>query len=100
MPEQRTRPCQMTAIITKAECMFQSAREGSYAILSLSVGNPRRRDHDRARTIAIPDLRGTWTGKGKSIVFGTHAHHPGSQTAADPPRHSARRRGGVAAHGA
>jgi hypothetical protein len=35
---------------------------------------------------AIPDLRGTWTGKGKSIVFGTHAHHPGSQTAADPPR--------------
>ena len=26
---------------------------------------------------AIPDLKGTWTGKGKSIVFGTHAHHPG-----------------------
>jgi hypothetical protein len=35
---------------------------------------------------AIPDLKGTWSGKGKSIVFGTHAHHPGSQTAADPPR--------------
>lgn len=35
---------------------------------------------------AIPDLKGTWTGKGKSIVFGTHPHHPGSQTAADPPR--------------
>jgi hypothetical protein len=35
---------------------------------------------------AIPDLKGTWTGKGKSIVFGTHAHHPGSQTTADPPR--------------
>ena len=35
---------------------------------------------------AIPDLRGTWSGKGKSIVFGSHAHHPGSQTAADPPR--------------
>ena len=35
---------------------------------------------------AIPDLRGTWTGKGKSIVFGTHPHHPGSQTASDPPR--------------
>jgi hypothetical protein len=35
---------------------------------------------------AIPDLRGTWTGKGKSIVFGTHPHHPGGQTAADPPR--------------
>jgi hypothetical protein len=34
----------------------------------------------------VPDLRGTWTGKGKSIVFGTHAHHPGSQTTADAPR--------------
>ena len=35
---------------------------------------------------AIPDLKGTWTGKGKSIVFGTHPHHPGTQTATDPPR--------------
>jgi hypothetical protein len=35
---------------------------------------------------AIPDLKGTWTGKGKSIVFGTHAHHPGTQTTNDPPR--------------
>ena len=35
---------------------------------------------------AIPDLKGTWTGKGKSIVFGNHPHHPGSQTPSDPPR--------------
>ena len=35
---------------------------------------------------AIPDLKGTWTGKGKSIVFGNHPHHPGAQTSADPPR--------------
>jgi len=35
---------------------------------------------------AVPDLKGTWSGKGKSIVFGSHPHHPGSQTAADPPR--------------
>jgi hypothetical protein len=35
---------------------------------------------------AIPDLKGTWSGKGKSIVFGSHAHHPGTQTIADPPR--------------
>ena len=34
----------------------------------------------------IPDLKGTWTGKGKSIVWGTHDHHPGTQTTADPPR--------------
>ena len=39
---------------------------------------------------AIPDLRGTWTGKGKAIVFGVNAHHPGKKTAgkkaADQPR--------------
>src|SRR5262249_50078860 len=35
---------------------------------------------------AIPDLEGTWSGKGKSIVFGSHEHHPGSQTTADAPR--------------
>ena len=35
---------------------------------------------------AIPDLKGTWTGKGKSIVFGNHPHHPGAQTTRDPPR--------------
>jgi hypothetical protein len=35
---------------------------------------------------AIPDLKGTWSGKGMSIVFGSHAHHPGSQTPNDPPR--------------
>ena len=35
---------------------------------------------------AIPDLKGTWSGKGKSIVFGTNPHHPGSQTKTDPPR--------------
>jgi hypothetical protein len=28
----------------------------------------------------------TWTGKGKSIVFGNNPHHPGAQTYADPPR--------------
>ena len=35
---------------------------------------------------AIPNLKGTWSGKGKSIVFGSNPHHPGSQTTADPPR--------------
>src|SRR6266478_8116741 len=35
---------------------------------------------------AIPDLKGTWSGKGKSIVFGNNPHHPGPQTAADAPR--------------
>ena len=35
---------------------------------------------------AIPDLRGTWTGKGKSIVWGSHVYHPGTQTTNDPPR--------------
>ena len=35
---------------------------------------------------AVPDLKGTWSGKGKSIVFGANPHHPGSQTTMDPPR--------------
>jgi hypothetical protein len=35
---------------------------------------------------AIPDLKGTWTGKGKSIVFGNNAHHAGKQTIASAPR--------------
>ena len=34
---------------------------------------------------AVPDLKGTWSGKGKAIVFGTNLHHPGAQ-AADAPR--------------
>jgi hypothetical protein len=35
---------------------------------------------------AIPDLKGTWSGKGKSIVFGNNLHHPGTQSTTDPPR--------------
>lgn len=35
---------------------------------------------------AIPDLKGAWSGKGKSIVFGNNPHHPGPQTHADAPR--------------
>ena len=49
------------------------------ALLAIAATTARAQD-------AIPDLKGTWTGKGKSIVFGTHAHHPGGQTTADPPR--------------
>ena len=35
---------------------------------------------------AIPELKGTWTGKGKSIVIGNNPHHAGSQTANEAPR--------------
>jgi hypothetical protein len=35
---------------------------------------------------AIPDLKGTWSGKGQSIVFGNNPHHPGPQTVNSPPR--------------
>jgi hypothetical protein len=35
---------------------------------------------------AIPDIKGTWSGKGKSIVFGNNPHHPGAQTVTSPPR--------------
>ena len=39
-----------------------------------------------ARAQDILDLKGTWLGKGKSIVFVSNAHHGGSQTPTDPPR--------------
>ena len=35
---------------------------------------------------AIPDLKGTWTGTSKSVVFGNNAYHPGTQKPEDPPR--------------
>lgn len=35
---------------------------------------------------AIPDIKGTWVGKGKSVVFGNNPHHPGAQTMESPPR--------------
>ena len=49
------------------------------ALLGAAATSARAQD-------AIPDLKGTWSGKGKSIVFGTNPHHPGSQAATDAPR--------------
>src|SRR5262245_1877634 len=49
------------------------------ALLGTAATSARAQD-------AIPDLKGTWSGKGKSIVFGTNPHHPGSQAATDAPR--------------
>jgi hypothetical protein len=51
----------------------------AFALLGAAAASARAQD-------AIPDLKGTWSGKGKSIVFGTNPHHPGPQTAADQPR--------------
>jgi len=31
-----------------------------------------------AQAQTYPDLKGTWVGKGKSVVYGTNPHHPGS----------------------
>jgi len=39
-----------------------------------------------AQQAGIPDLKGTWTGKGRSVVFGNNGYHPGAQTPNDPPR--------------
>jgi hypothetical protein len=35
---------------------------------------------------AIPDIKGTWLGKGKVAVFGSNVHNPGTHTMAEPPR--------------
>lgn len=37
-----------------------------------------------AQAQTVPDLKGTWTGKGKSVVFGTHPHHPGGGMSETP----------------
>jgi hypothetical protein len=34
----------------------------------------------------VPDLKGTWSGKGKTVVFGNNQYSPGQQTTSDPPR--------------
>jgi hypothetical protein len=33
---------------------------------------------------AIPDLKGTWTAKGRSVVYGSNQHHPGAQSGETP----------------
>ena len=35
---------------------------------------------------AIPDLKGTWSGKGKAVVIGSNPHHGGAQPAGDAAR--------------
>ena len=35
---------------------------------------------------AVPDLKGTWSGKGKSVVFGSNAYHSGKAAISGPPR--------------
>ncbi len=35
---------------------------------------------------STPDLKGTWSGPWKSVVYGNNPHHPGHQTLANPPR--------------
>ena len=35
---------------------------------------------------ATPDLRGTWKGAGKALVYGNNPQHPGPETLSSPPR--------------
>ncbi|HET7715307.1 MAG TPA: hypothetical protein VFK86_06740 [Bauldia sp.] len=35
---------------------------------------------------AVPDLKGTWIGTSKAVVFGNNAFHPGTDTPSGPPR--------------
>ena len=52
------------------------------ALALLGVTAPIARAQD-----AVPDLKGTWTGKGKAVVWGVNAHHPGSApVTTTPPR--------------
>jgi hypothetical protein len=33
-----------------------------------------------------PDLKGTWSGPWKTVIYGSNMHHPGRETLARPPR--------------
>lgn len=33
-----------------------------------------------------PDLKGTWSGQWRSVIYGQNTHHPGPGTRADTPR--------------
>jgi hypothetical protein len=35
---------------------------------------------------SVPDLKGTWIGQFKTVIFGHNAHHPGDQSVTDTPR--------------
>lgn len=35
---------------------------------------------------SLPELKGTWSGSFKTAILGNNPHHPGNETAADPPR--------------
>ena len=50
------------------------------AVLALLLGA------SAAQAQTLPDLKGTWIGKGKTVVFGTGAHHPGAPSDPDTPR--------------
>jgi len=50
------------------------------AVLALLLGA------SAAQAQNVPDLKGTWTGKGKSVVYGTNPHHPGASSDANTPR--------------
>jgi hypothetical protein len=39
-----------------------------------------------AQDASVPDLKGVWSGMWKTIIYGTNEHHPGTETAASPPR--------------
>ena len=34
----------------------------------------------------VADLKGTWSGKWRTVIYGGNPHHPGAQTVAEPPR--------------
>lgn len=34
----------------------------------------------------VPDLKGTWSGQFRTVIYGNNPHHKGSQTIKDPPR--------------
>jgi len=38
-----------------------------------------------AQAQTVPDLKGTWTGKARNLVYGANHHHPGASADASTP---------------
>lgn len=53
-----------------------------YLVLALALIGAATATHAQD----APDIKGTWSGKGKAVVIGSNPHHAGPETAVGAPR--------------
>jgi hypothetical protein len=50
---------------------------GAIAVLAMTAS---------AEAQTVPDLKGTWTGRWRTVIYGQNPHHPGQESVAGAPR--------------